>query len=590
MSTYLHSSLYSFSERGREKILHDFINTVRDVSVDCCYNVDTKTFELRCPISIGAHADSVLGKIIQSRIDECEESEEQSGDDDDLIRCAESKFDALDNFAESNPVHSTQSRPSESRPIARSHIIIANVEPLKVFRLHELNEFGFLERTLAPATKKMESLFASGVTCRAARFDPNDGHVFNGRTGKNKLSTTGGPSQYEPLQLPEFGILSDDRMMSNESSENIAGDQWAMEEADENVGVNKWLLGVGRTMDSQVDPHLERPDVPKDTKQMLAKEQTHATSRARVPKGANVVSSDLEDSDEEDDESTVADFNDFLASNRLAQSARVDQELNDGGSEASDRTEKGPSFASLLPGGKLTKQNRCDSGDWSAVIARPSHSALAQSSDMQNWQRANSSKASTANDDGQWVDYGGRYAARDNIGLKGNADAIASWDRDNYQPDQDQLQRNARKKPLAIRGATPSIASTPLSISGQETATGQETAACGVRSTSASRTEASSTVAGKPIRCYADWDPTEADWKNVAAPATTNAGPKTKLIDDRDFPSSTPMKPPPGYLRQNPNTRVRVTNPDSVGNLSDLEENVMDKESENVRPSAFKMT
>ena len=76
----------------------------------------------------------------------------------------------------------------------------------------------------------------------------------------------------------------------------------------------------------------------------------------------------------------------------------------------------------------------------------------------------------------------------------------------------------------------------------------------------------------------------------MAAPATTNAGPKTKLIDDRALPSSMPMKPPPGYLHQKPNTRVRVTNPDSVGNLIDLEENVMDKEPENVRPSAFLMT
>ncbi|KXT06077.1 hypothetical protein AC578_1365 [Pseudocercospora eumusae] len=592
MSTYLHSSLYSFSERAREKILHEFIDIVRDVSVDCCYNADTDTFEIRCPSSAiekGGHADEVLSKIIQRHIDEYEEKEDQSGDDDDLVRFAESKFDAVDNF-ESNPDHSRQSRPSEARPVARSHIIIANAEKLKVFRLRDLDEFGFLERTLAPANKKMESLFECGVTCRAARFDSNDGYVFNGRTGKNKLITNGGTLHAAPLQLPEFGILSDDRMMSNEPPQSIAGNQWEMEDADQSVGVNKWLLGVGRTLDSQINPNVERPDVPKDTKQMLAKEQTHATSRARVPKGAAVVSSDLEDSDEEDDESTVADFSEFLASNRFAQAAQANQELDDSGSETSHRTEKGPSFASLLPGGKLTPQKRRDSGDWSAVIPKPSHAALAQSSDMQSWQRASPSKASTANDDGQWADYGGRYAARDKIGLKGNADALVSWDRDNYQPDQDQLQRHAKKKLVAIRGATPSIPSTPLSISGKSTETGQGTSGCSARLTSASISGASSTVAAKPIRCYADWDPSEADWKNVAAPATTNADPKTKLIDDRAFPSSTPIKPPPGYLHQEPDAEVRVTNPDSLGDLMDSEENVMDEEPENVRPSAFQMT
>ena len=79
MSTYLHSSLYIFSEQAREKILQEFINTVRDVSVDCCYNADTHTFEIRCPTMKGPHADEVLSKIIQRRIDEYEESEEQSG-------------------------------------------------------------------------------------------------------------------------------------------------------------------------------------------------------------------------------------------------------------------------------------------------------------------------------------------------------------------------------------------------------------------------------------------------------------------------------------------------------------------------------
>ncbi|CAK1355390.1 unnamed protein product [Cercospora beticola] len=303
VAQYLHATLYRFNEQARAEVVTRFRKAIGDDEINISYSSITDVFFLQCDSQQGAAADFELNRVINEYINEEIQTAEKEDRVPHIVRFPESNFDDL------AVVDEGKERPDSSRlarqprsSIPRTQIVIApedEAKVVKLFPLHELQAHGLLERCLASLTNKSETLLNTGLVCRAARWCPQDGHIFNGRTaGRSSVSVS-----EQTLDLPPFGIFFDRR-------EGVQLLEPPNTNREENTTVKQWLEGIGQTRQGPLDASV---DIPKDAKQHLASAQTHTAGRARVVKGLAIVPADQASDKSGESSESESDDDDFAA-------------------------------------------------------------------------------------------------------------------------------------------------------------------------------------------------------------------------------------------------------------------------------------
>ncbi|KAF2211589.1 hypothetical protein CERZMDRAFT_98471 [Cercospora zeae-maydis SCOH1-5] len=303
VAQYLHAGLYQFNEQARADVLTRFREALGDDEIIISYLSATDVFFMQCHSEKGAAADFELTRVIKDYIDEELQRAEAEDRTPHISRFSESNFDDLAVVAEVKELSDPQRVARQARSsIARTHIVIApgnEGKVVKLFPLHELQAYGLLERCLASLTKKSETLLNAGLVCRAARWCPQDGHVFNGRTnGRSPV-----PRPKRSLQLPPFGVMQDRR----EGAKLLEAPK---KNKEQNGTVTQWLEGIGETRQGPPDANV---DIPKDAKQHLASARTHTAGRARVVKGVSIMPADQASEDSGESSESEDGGDDFAA-------------------------------------------------------------------------------------------------------------------------------------------------------------------------------------------------------------------------------------------------------------------------------------
>ncbi|GIZ40132.1 hypothetical protein CKM354_000348400 [Cercospora kikuchii] len=303
VAQYLHATLYRFNEQARAEVVTRFRKAIGDDETNISYSSITDVFFLQCHSQQGAAADFELNRIINDYISEEIKTAEKEDRLPHIVRFPESNFDdlAVVDEGKERPAKSRHARQPRSS-VPRTQIVIApenEAKVVKLFPLHELQAHGLLERCLAPLTKKSETLLNTGLVCRAARWCPQDGHIFNGRTGGRSSVLVA----EQTLELPPFGVIYDRR-------EGVKRLEPPTTNREENTTVKQWLEGIGET---RLGPLEANVDIPKDAKQHLASAQTHTAGRARVVKGLGIVPDDQNCDTSEESSESESDNEEFAA-------------------------------------------------------------------------------------------------------------------------------------------------------------------------------------------------------------------------------------------------------------------------------------
>ncbi|PPJ60233.1 hypothetical protein CBER1_01323 [Cercospora berteroae] len=303
VAQYLHATLYQYNEQARAEVVTRFRKAIGDDEINISYSSITDVFFLQCDSQQGAAADFELNRILNDYINEEIQTAEKEDRVPHIVRFAESNFDdlAVVDEGKERPDRSRLARQPRSS-VPRTQICIApegEAKVVKLFPLHMLQVHGLLERYLAALTKKSETLLNTGLVCRAARWCPQDGHIFNGRTGdRSSVSIS-----EQTLELPPFGIFYDRR-------EGVKLLEPPTTNREENTTVKQWLEGIGETRQGPLEANV---DIPKDAKQHLASAQTHTAGRARVVKGLGIVPAHQNSDNSEESSESESEDEDFAA-------------------------------------------------------------------------------------------------------------------------------------------------------------------------------------------------------------------------------------------------------------------------------------
>ncbi|KAK5117632.1 hypothetical protein LTR62_005055 [Meristemomyces frigidus] len=506
------------------------------------YAYDYHIFELRSPSSVGAEADETLGNEIQRYIREELESAEK---EEASIFCPfdlgwlsvfdslMSETDGLDvPGAEGQPVNLTDLTPRATlagqQPCLHLLRTQRSAPQLRLFKASELPH-GLTKRILVhDGDLNAKNFIARGVTVRSAR---GGAQSYTSSIGKSLLAFSD-IDQQAFLGMVVFKPLVGNSVFQEEEIEQPT-QHWQSVLGRE-VGVDKWILGVGQT--ELVDPY-ECPEVPKEALRHLAKENM-AVDRARVPKGAPILPPEIEsDIEEEEEERPKMTFSQLLGAKDAGE---FDSELSSsepGSSSASDVTVPGrgkQTFKHMLseaPANPTTSPCRAPK----LSLAGPPAVSLAQSGAVQSSRApileppSTSSAGGTLTHDRRSLDhtsgyelgsYGKDWAGVDKMGLKADAASLARWRSD--QPEK----RTASKKTLRLAP------------------TARQTEASFGTSGSVSMSLSSGSMPGLSVHRVSAINDAQ-DWAKKVVPSDVLSG---RLVDDHAAPRVKQIAPkyPPG--------------------------------------------
>lgn len=489
----------------------------------------------------------------------------------------------FDNAADHDPLDSDMK--AEARPPV-THLVVVS-EPhnkkLRMFHMHEIPTT-LMKRALTPNTARYSTLFSKGLTCRVVKLNGLNGHIFGGNTGRDQQIVFSGV-----LEMPKFSEIYEHRS-ETEIAEHSGG--W------EHVGgkpptVSQWLAGVGQT--EQV-PINERPEIPKESKRLLAPGASNDLTRPRIPQGGQLL---VEESDGDDTDaghgSHRANFQALLSStkNNTADDTASDMSSSD----TSDDMTAPRKFRSLM--GQENQMagtvKRRVSLDWRTALpptaslsrqdlysSRVSETVKSENTKTSQYELKQAAEKSTSNVGFQ--DYGKTYSNVDNIGLSSTAKNAAQWEEMNYLD-----QRSPRRAlPVIARRTEKSLSTlnTPTHSSRGKVMEEQNVQA---RTPSATTSFIAPTIT--TWQSHRSENPQGTWSRRVVKPSPES---NSRLIDGTETYSGSPVPVPPGLqpLKQNTGNKDRshtsqVSNPFAVsGNLLDLTENVLEASPSRKRDSA----
>ncbi|CAK4032035.1 Hypothetical predicted protein [Lecanosticta acicola] len=287
VAQYYHGSLYAFNADAVTAIVTKFARAADNVAVRCWYEPSQDLFVVECPTTVGSDANEVLEREIRAYVEKELAAADREQRAPAIQRFADSEFDAIDNFSAAD---TEQQSCVKVTTAPATHLVRAKDPDKMLISAFHLHELPFLDRTLAPRSRRVTKLFSVGITWRVVRWDRDCGHVFNGRIGEPR------PVKANlDLEMPAFETLQDERDLSTVSV-RLPYKKWEFE--GHPVTVEQWRAGMGRTR--QVLPD-EKPAMPKDAERFMA---DHSSGLVRARK-------DSSDDDERND-----NFNALLSGRR----------------------------------------------------------------------------------------------------------------------------------------------------------------------------------------------------------------------------------------------------------------------------------
>ncbi|GAB1741363.1 hypothetical protein NU219Hw_g6599t1 [Hortaea werneckii] len=504
-STYIHLTLYQFKPEARQHVIERVNATLNDTSARCWYDVESSSFELRCPCTIGAEADEALATAIQeyckqemkateledasilslSRVQHTMGANVFPQREPNILRFPEGEIQPLDghidDLEEEVIQRETASNTQDQTPNRTSFQAFHLVETedaasmsLKLFGMYELPG-GLLERMLCSAAdKEMSKAIRYGVTARAVRSQGRrDDFVFNGRLGR--------PMDIDQTldleSLVPFPILKGHSTLGVPTERNDV----LISATGDGPVMDRWFAGMAQTKPEKPE---QKPEIPKDARKLFAPGHQLLSGRARIPKADPDLPSDTEESDSDDEAVTPRamskDFACLMAGTKArslksedldttTETSEEDENANESMlfSQTQDQSMKGvtqpkQSFAALL--GKEDVSNPSSSleaeenGFSQAQFDLATRLGGPESSSNTMIKPAGTSGDENSAPYNELQSYGPQFAAVDNIGLTANAANQATWNNEHYERG-----KKAKKSKISLVQARTPLAAQPAS-------------------------------------------------------------------------------------------------------------------------------
>lgn len=331
---------------------------------------------------------------------------------------------------------------------------------LKLFNLRDTGS-GMLERTLVHPGHRAQEAVYRGFTCRAARWDPDQGcYVFNGRSG-SAIERAKEDLNWSIVPTCSFVRLYGQLQQADEPFQGSHGDEvptlhhWNF--TAEAPTVNQYLDGMGRT--ELVDPEtaMDPSEVPSDARRYNAEPKYQARVLNRIRKVAPIEPLSDEDHDSTSDEDKDEGADD--SSSTDDESSEKAAVLNKYRNTAINQPTEDAAHHIPVTGGSQQALRKLTSTAHGAGIGSVIGPSCSQPQDL-------TASAHTTT----MPNYDRSYARVDKNGLTGNAGMQAQWEHINPKPSPRRSNRHgiARRAPTQIQDLSPkptSKSSIPMSLS-----------------------------------------------------------------------------------------------------------------------------
>ncbi|KAI6899365.1 hypothetical protein KC318_g9197 [Hortaea werneckii] len=565
-STYIHLTLFQFNPEARQQVIQRVNAKLNNTSARCWYNVESSSFELRCPCTIGAAADEALATAIKEYCIQEMKATELGGREPNILRFPEGDIQPLDghidDLEEEIIQRETASNTQDQTPHRTSFQVFHLVETegvasmsLKLFGMYELPE-GFLERTLCSAAdKEMSKAIRCGVTARAVRLEGRrDDVVFNGRFG----SPIAIDQTLDLMSLAPFPTLKGHSTLGVPTERNDI----LIPETGDGPVMDKWFAGMAQTKPAEPE---QKPEIPKDARKLFAPGHQSLSGRTRIPKADPDLPSDTEGSDSDDEavapRATSKDFASVMARTKARRSKSEDSDTpietseEDGNakepmlfSQTQAQSMKGithpkQSFAALLGREEVSSLSSppqaAESGYSQAQFDLATRLGGLESSSTTQIKPPGPNGDEALALYNELQSYGPQFAAVDNVGLTANAANQAKWDNQHYERGKKAKKSKIRladiQTPLA---AQPTSGSIPMSLS-----TGLDLPHPQATQVPRASGYASDLVSNTTLGNNPDATLGTKQWSHTVVKPTV---PQGTLIDDTASYARIPVKVPPG--------------------------------------------